>query len=124
VIGKEEKKRRQYAHSRREWRRDESSCCARLRVERADLRLLHDLTIVVRAIMATLNANPIVYHQKDVNPSLAASLKRRLIAAQEHEVHDEDAVEPWTAEEVFGKHEDGKHEEETRTRHKKAIDAT
>lgn len=52
--------------------------------------------------MATLNANPIVYHSKDT--STAALSKRRHGHAAHHddEAVDEDAAEPWTAEEVFG----------------------
>jgi len=50
--------------------------------------------------MATLNANPTVYHARETN---AAALRRRRHAhmRQEEEAEDEAAVEPWTAEEVF-----------------------
>jgi hypothetical protein len=57
--------------------------------------------------MATLNANPTVYHAKETN---TAARKRRhihgttnaLLHDGQHDEGDEAAVEPWTAEEVFG----------------------
>lgn len=50
--------------------------------------------------MATLNANPIVYHQK----ANIAAAKRRFAwnAAAEEETIREEEHEPFTAEEVFG----------------------
>jgi hypothetical protein len=57
--------------------------------------------------MATLNANPTVYHAKETS---TAARKRRhihsttnaLLQDGQYEEGDEAAVEPWTAEEVFG----------------------
>jgi hypothetical protein len=53
--------------------------------------------LVARLVMATLNANPIVYHQK----SHAVASKRKVVDTAD-DGSDEDTADPWTAEEVFG----------------------
>ena len=48
--------------------------------------------------MATLNANPIVYHQK----AQPLPSKRKALAVDDDAEEDDDAADPWTPEEVFG----------------------